>query len=325
MLKVSRSLPDIAVLRGGTEDFSVSLQEGQEILKSLSKIGYKPLDVLIDSGGNWTTQGLPTDAHFIFTRAHTIVDTTRSTTSPHIALARKMGITLLFSKAHDVHMDREDLYRLLRMQGVNVPNTEVVRSKAPLTESIFRDIWSKYHIPLVIRPLEKKTDVSSKLITSFPEFENAIRDYHDKGIDVHVLTYKREPTSSVAVLPQFRGEELYTPMWVETFGTRESLPSPTHTMKIYTNAPEFRKQGMKEVASKVYKALNLEGPACIDVIPSKNGYVVVNVDRSPSLRKDGRFAQSLSSTGVDVGQYIHSIIEQSMENPLYTISHEPTR
>jgi hypothetical protein len=239
-------MPDIAVLRGGKQDFSLSLEEGQEVLKSLSKLGYKPLDVVIDKEGNWTSQGLPTDAHAIYTRAHTIVDTTRDRKSPHIALAHRMGVSLLFSKANDVHMDREDMYRLLRMQGFKVPETIVVRAKAPLQPSLFRDVWATYHTPLMIRPLARHADATSKLITMFPEFEKSIRDYHARGIDVHVLTYKKVPTSSIAVLPNFRGEKLYTPLWVENFQGLSAIPNSSEKMRTHLNAPDYRNEGYRD-------------------------------------------------------------------------------
>ncbi len=314
MLHVSRSLPDIAVLRGGKEDFGVSLQEGQEVLKSLSQIGYKPLDVLVDKEGNWTTQGKPTDAHAVFTRAHTVVDATRDAHASHIKLAKKMGITLFFSKGNDVHMDREDMYRLLRMQGFKVPDTTVVRAKASLEDSFFRNLWSTYHTPLMIRPLERSSTEQSKLVTAFPDFENTVRDFHSKGIDVHVLTYKKAPTSSIAVLPNFRGEELYTPLWVETFGSLNAIPNRSHPMRAHANAPDYRKEQMKDIATKVYKALNLSSPACIDVVPHGDGYMIVNVERTPSIGKEGRFMQSLHSTGIDVGQYVHSQIQRELES-----------
>lgn len=324
MLHVSRSLPDIAVIRGGKESFSLSLSEGQEVLQSLSKLGYKPLDVLVDREGNWTTQGIPTDAHAVYSRAHTIVDTTRDTTSPHIGLARRMGVTLLFSKGHDVHMDREDMYRLLRMQGVTVPDTVVVRAKSKLPDTFFRDTWSKNHIPLMIRPLVRREGLESKLVSSYPEFEQSIRDYQGKGVDVHILTYRKVPTSSISVIPNFRNEELYMPLWVETFSTHDGLPNAHSRMQVHANAPETKRRDMKDIATKVVDALNLSGPACIDVIPHKDGYMVVNVDRSPSLRKDGRFMQSLSTTGVHLGQYINSTIEQGLESDYFT-DHELTR
>lgn len=309
MLNVSRSLPDIAVIRGGTVDFSSSLTEGQEVLKSLSKLGYTPLDVIIDRAGDWTYHGVPTDAHHIFTRAHTIVDTTRDVHAPHINLAKKMGITLLFSRGTNVHMDREDMYRLLRMQGFKVPDTTVVRSSAPLQDSLFKDVWSTYHTPLMIRPLRRTQGVGSKLITQYSDFETAVRDYHTKGIDVHILTYRKAPTSSIAVLPHFRNEALYTPLWVETFDSIGSIPGPHSKSRVHFHAPEFRKEQIGKVAREVYEALDLTSPACIDLVPYKDGYIVVNVETSPSLRKDGRFIQSLESTGVDIGQYIHSHIK----------------
>lgn len=324
MLNVSRSLPDIAVIRGGKEDFPLSLEEGQEALRSLTKLGYKPLDVLVDREGNWTAQGLPTDAHYVYSRAHTIVDTTRDRHAPHIALARRMGITLLFSKGSDVHMDREDLYRLLRMQGFQVPDTTVVRAKAPLNPTLFREVWSTYHTPLMLRPLVR-TGMGSKLVTMFQEFESAVREYHEKGIDIHILTYRKAPTSSLAVLPNFRGEKLYIPFWVENFQGISSIPTSAEKMRTHFNAPEYRKKEMRDIATRVYQALNLTGPACIDVIHHNGGYSVVNVETSPSLRKDGRFMQSLQSTGIDVGQYVHSCIENTLEPSVFDQNYDFAR
>ncbi len=312
MLKVSNSLPDIAVLRGGKKDFKVSLKEGAEILQSLTKIDYKPLDVLIDTDGNWTLHGQPTDAHYIFTIAHTVVDTTHMMGEEYQALARRMGIPLLFSHADRVCMDREDMYRILRQQGFKVPETAVIRAKAPLQIKQLQSIWSKYHTPLMLRPLIRKDNSPSKLIRSFNDLENAVGDYHSKGVDTHILTYRKVPTSSVAVIPNFRGEHLYTPLWVETFAGNKEIPNDSSLIRAYTHAGEYKKEQMKDFIKKVYEALDLSGPVCIDVIPYNDNYAVVNIDTAPSLRSDGRFMQSLQTTGVDVGQYIHSYIKNSL-------------
>lgn len=320
MLNVSRSLPDIAVIRGGSAEFELSLEEGKEVLKSLSKLGYKPLDVVVDRAGEWTAQGLPTDAHAVYSRAHTIVDTTRDRHAPHIALAKKMGVSLLFSRGNDVHMDREDMYRLLRMQGFKVPDTIVVRASQPLKDSIFREVWSTYHTPLMVRPLVRRSDASARLITMYPDLEKTVREYHKRGIDIHILTYRKSPTASMPVLPNFRGERLYTPMWVETFDSISSIPGPASTMRVHLNAPDYRKKEMRDIATKVYETLELRGPACIDVVPYKDGYIVVNIETNPSIRKGGRFMKSLESTGVDIGQYVHEQVKASLEDePLRSV------
>lgn len=313
MLNVSRSLPDIAVLRGGKVDFKQSLIEGAEVLTSLTKLGYQPLDVLIDQEGNWTTKGKPTDAHAIFTTAHTIVDTTKMRKEKYQALAKKMHIPLLFSQSNDVTLDREDMYRLLRQQGVKVPDTFVVRSSAPLMDSLFRDLWSRYHTPLLIRPLKKVEGVPSKLIKLFSDLEKTIREYHSKGVDMHVLTYRKAPTLSVALLPNFRNHEIYTPLWVETFNITNELPNNESIIRPHLQAPQNKKDEMKKLATKVYKALDLTEPATIDVIHHNNDYIVVNIETSPSLRKNGRFMQALETTGIESGHYIHSRIQNEFE------------
>lgn len=313
MKKVSESLPDIAVLRGGNKDFKHSLAEGAEVLTSLTKIGYHPLDVIIDMEGAWTSKGKPTDAHTIFTKAHTVVDATRMRGEAYQVLAKKMHIPLLFSNAHDIHLDREDMYRLLRQQQIKVPDTFVVRANAPLKGEIFRDMWTKYHTPLLIRPLERREDVPSKLVKGFADLEKTIREYHRRGVDLHVLTYRKAPTLSVSVLPNFRNESLYVPLWVETFNVTSDIPNRESLIRPHMQAPTDKKQDMKAFATKVYKALNLSGPACIDVIYYNNDYIVVNVDPNPSLRKDGRFMQALNTTGVDAGHYIHAHIQNEFE------------
>jgi D-alanine-D-alanine ligase-like ATP-grasp enzyme len=78
-------------------------------------------------------------------------------------------------------------------------------------------------------------------------------------------------------------------------------------------APQVKKDQMKALAMRVYQALDLSGPATVDVISYKNEHIVVNVDTSPSLRKDGRFLQALETTGIDAGHYVHSRIQDELQ------------
>ncbi len=311
MLKVSSSLPDIAVIRGGNVAFKDSLSEGADILNSLSKIGYEPVDVLVDKDGTWTSKGFPTDAHKIFSQSHTIVDTTRTKDTQFHHLAKKMGIPLLFS--HDTHRyDRETIYRLLRQQDIRVPETFVVRALEPIQDSLFREVWLRFHTPLLIRPLLRNPTVSSKIVRTFHEFEATVRSYHGQGVDLHILTYRKKPTTSIAVLPHFRNEEVYTPLWVDVFPD-DDLPNKDSPHRPHLQAPQFKKEHMNSVTKKVYRTLGVATPLCIDFIYHNNEYVVVNIDLNPSLRKEGRFMQSLMTTGVDIGQYVHEYILHDIE------------
>jgi len=118
---------------------------------------------------------------------------------------------------------------------------------------------------------------------------------------------------SMAVLPNFRNERVYVPLSVETFNVMNEIPNSDSIVRPHMQMPENKKRNMKDFATKVYQALNLSGPACIDVVSYNNEYIVVNVDTSPSLRNDSRFMQALKTTGVDTGHYIHSRIQDEFE------------
>lgn len=311
MLRVSTSLPEIAVLRGGSVNFKQSLQDGADVLTSLTKIGYEPLDVLIDKEGAWTSKGFPTDAHAIFSQAHTVIDVTGMRKLPYQTLAARMGITLVFGEdKNTMSLSREDLYRILRQHAIKVPNSRVVRAHDELGSEVFRDIWTTYHTPMLIRPLREQVGVRSQVVRRFQDLESALKEYHGQGVATQVLTYRPTSTTSVAVLPYFRNEEIYVALPVDSFTEGNALPNKNSDVSPQLHIPEFRKEHIRSLAKQVYKAIGATGPVCIDFIYHNKEYYVVNVSTHPSLRKDGRFTRSLNATAVELGHYIHEKIKQ---------------
>lgn len=301
------SLPHIAIIRGGTIRHGDSLDEGVIFLSSLSKLGYEPIDVVVDKDGTWNHRGIPTDAHAIFTRADGYVDTTRMYDAAHHALAKRMGVHNLFPHGGIVgEGDRESIYRILRQRGIDVPDSFTVRRSAPIDMSSLREVWVKLHTPLLVRPIKNRTGSPSTLVRSFPKLLETIDSYHKSGLDVHVLTYSNTPVISIAVLPQYRGEHWYTPLPVKVFPEKDEVPHSQLTVYHFTKATVEEKVALKELAIEVISALDLKTPVCIDIIQTKRGFVVVNVDTHPSLSPRGRFMESLATTGVDIGHYVQS-------------------
>lgn len=300
----------IAVLRGGDVSFSQSLVEGEQTLRSLLSHGFFTMDILIDTDGVWTMHGVPTDPHHVFTTASLVIDTTHMKHALYQELASRMGVLILFSNIEDIPITREDRYRILRQHGVAVPDTSVVRSHKQPTGEQLRAIWNTYHTPLMVRPITRTQEISSKIVKGFKEFVETIHQYYEKGIDTHVLTYKSVPSYSLAVLPHFRNQDLYMPLWVKTTPEKAALPTTHSVVDAQSPLSEEEKQDLFNHARKVCTVLDVRHPVCLDFIPTKKGYLVVNVDTNPSLRSDGRFMQSLRTTGVDIGEYVQSYLNQ---------------
>lgn len=310
-MKVSSSLSHVAVIRGGNINIKDSISSGADILATLKSLNYKVLDVLIDSDESWSLHGTPTDPHTVFSKSHTVVDTTRAENKHYHDLARKMGINIIFSN-ENLDLDREDIYRLLRQNGIKVPDTYVVRSKKEFKNEFLKEIWSKFHLPLLIRPTRRQREAKSKMVKSFNELEEEIIKNHSLGIDSQIMTYRSFPISSVAIIPNFREESLYTPLLVESFPNKHEVPNENTPKRVFLNAPSFRKEAVSNFVKKVYKELGLKGLAVIDIIPHRDDYMVVHVETNPSLRKEGRFLSSLNTTGVTLGEIVDQEIKRNL-------------
>lgn len=303
------NLPKIAILRGGTYKRELSLEEGEVLLMSLSQIGYEPLDILIDEDGSWVHKGMPTDAHAVFTTADAYVDVTYSKKEEYHNLAKRMQIPNLLHD-HDMphEYDQETLYRLLRQKGIAVPETSCVRSHKDVDEQHLYELWRSMHTPLLVRSLTRGTKEPSKLVRSLIDLKDVVRSFFEKKQDVHVMTYKETPVYSIAVLPSYRGEAWYTPFPVFSSPEKNTIPHSAMSTYPYSDGSPEERAHIVALGAQVAEALNVQAPVCVDIIHDKNKFTVVNVALRPSLRRDGRFMQSLATTGVDLGHYLHTKI-----------------
>lgn len=301
----SKKLPTIIVLRGGKENHETSIKEGANVLSLLRKHGYDPMDVYIDENDVWHHKGVPTETHNVFSEADAYVDLTRSKPAPHNDLAKRMGLTRLLNTEDALgEQDRENIYRILRQKNILVPDTKIIRAKSNLGISALQEIWRKMHTPYLIRSLFKKNKNPSMLISSFNKFKESIEQTKDE--DVMMMTYRNSMPISIAVLPDYRGEKLYTPIAVQTLSQSYQAPNDSHIKKLFIHASNEEKKEISDVAKKTYEALGLKEHALIDMIKTPRGYMVVEVQTSPSLLPESRFSQSLESTGADIGHFIHT-------------------
>lgn len=299
-------LPVIAVFRGGKNHPAVSLSDGASILASLKRCGYDPADIVIEHNGAHLLNGLPVDEHMIVTLADGIVDTTYDHTHAYTDLARRAGVPVFFSREHTpLYKTEEDIYRVLRMAGITVPDTTVIRSATNSPEQLL-SIWKRMHTPYLVRASAPFAKGVSTIVRSFQDFVHHVQYLQSAGHDVQVISYTHAPTYSLAVLPRYRGNAVYVPLPVMTETTKNEAPHKGSTIRKQPPLSMKEKDALIEHARAIYTLLQLEGPALVDCIYDAQGNIVtVGVDRSPSFHPEGRFMQSLSTTGVELGHYVH--------------------
>ena len=316
MLNTASKNINIAVFRGGKNNHGASMKSGQNIISLLARNGINVNDVYLDDEGNFIKNGLSADRHQILMNLDGYIDTTDHHNLSHHDLASRMGLKNIISHKESipVQVDREGIYRILRQSGVNVPKTFIIRKTENNLLHTAKEVWTKFHTPLLLRPLEYTSSRGSVLVKSFQDLIKSVSEYHQHGNDVHILSYKSVPTFATAVVPNYRGEDYYTPLSVQTFVKKHEVPNRDSVVQVYIKAEDDKKEKIKKLTKEVSRVLQISGPVCIDVIPYKDDYMVVNVDLSPSLHDDSRFMQSLASTGVDLGNFIIKQIANSKQN-----------
>ena len=312
MYESPRKNINIAVFRGGKENHGASIKEGQSIISAFAKEGINVTDIYLDDNGNFIKNGIAVEPHSILSNLDGYIDTTDHQTLSHHELAHRMGIKNIIShkEAVNVPVDRESVYRILRQAGVEVPTTYVIRKQDNDFIKKAKEVWLKLNTPFLVRPIEYTTNKSSILVKSFADLVNVVNDYHNSGYDVHILSYKSLPTYSTAVLPNYRGEDYYTPLAVETLLSKHEVPNKESTVRVYVRGDMETKEKIRNITKEVARVLQINGPVCVDVILDKNKCVVVNVDLKPSLHAGGRFMQSVCSTGCNIVDYFSKKLER---------------
>ncbi len=309
-LELRKKTHKIAVLRGGAHRHKESIASGYGVLDSLTRVDVPTVDVYIDEKGVWHTRGIESDAHKVFVQVDGYVDTTEDVYAEkvHGSLAKRMGVEKVLSHKKVYDLDRESIFRLLRQGGVPVPETEVIRVQFGVPLKTLQEVWRALHTPYIVRPVSHSTEHSSVFVGSFDHFREVARKFAEAHIDFHVVPYRSAQTISTALLPNYRGERVYLPLSVTTLTEHREVPSANSKIVIYrTHDSDYGE--LHKLLRKTYEVLDLNGPALIDVIKTKVGYMVVEIKTQPSLRSEGRFMQSLATTGVELGHYISTRFE----------------
>lgn len=312
MYEMPRKNINIAVFRGGNENHGKSIKEGQHIISLLTKERLNVTDVYLDDAGNFIKNGIAVEPHSILSNIDGYIDTTDHQTLAHHDLAYRMGVKNIISHKEvvPVFVDRESVYRILRQAGIDVPNTYVIRKSDNDFVKKAKEVWTKLNTPFLVRPVEYTTSKSSSLVKSFSDLIKSVSAYHDSGHDVHVLSYKSLPTYSTAVLPNYRGEDYYTPLAVETLLKKHEVPNKESFVQVYIRGDMETKEKIRNITKEVARVLQVSGPVCVDILLDKNKYVVVNVDLKPSLHQGGRFMLSINSTGCNIVDYLSKKLEK---------------
>ena len=297
----------VGILRGGAgNDYESSLRKGGEIIlyihENLSD-KWKAVDILIDKNGIWHINGVPISPADLFHKVDVVWNLSHPSFSNilhSLSISNVSDGTFLGALQNSREMLREHMKQI----GVQMPRSIILpvyqkdfdglRERYAIKKA--KEVHKKFSSPWVVKSFTNDSNMAIHLAKTFPELVDAIEDgvKHEKSILVEEFIAGK--VASVHSVPEFRGENIYTFPFGNTFG----------------NFSTNEKEKLSNLAKDLHNHLGAKHYLKSDFVLSPRGKVyLLEISSNPDLQFDSHFAQVCESVGVKIHQVVEHIIEQA--------------
>lgn len=303
----------IAIVRGGAQkSFSESLKTGEVALKHLGE-EYEVVDLIVDQEGKWHRDGkeiLPSKAlvgiDLVFNALHGHGDDTVQVQKnleqwyvPYTS-AEPTGSALAYHKFHT-----KKLYNDLALPS---PHSWRVDLSAGTVEEITESLYKQILIPAVVKPCQGHGWEHVYVARSKDELQAALEQIQELTQDILIEEYIEGQEVHMTVIENFRGEELYTPLCVESRvgedGALACLPSTTILKSDYNQIREYAIEAHKMLHMKHYSVSDF-------IIHPTRGIFILETNHLPSLEEGGIVDTSLASVGSGMREFLRHVVEEA--------------
>lgn len=298
----------VGILRGGIDEhYNSSLKKGGEIILHIMENlphKWKAFDVLIDKGGAWHLNGVPVvpmkllyKVDVVWNLSHPIFSNILESYSiPNIGIP---PFSTFFNKS------KEMLRKHMKSVGAPMPRSVVLPLyqedfDGPLDKYVVRkakEIHNKFSAPWIVKSYTESANMGVHLAKTFPELVDAISDGVKNNKSILVEEFIAGKVASLHSVPHFRGEDIYTFPFGNSFGTF----SAEEREKLITMAKELHKQ----MELKHYLKSDF-------VLTPKGKIYLLNFELIPDLDANSHFSQVCELAGAKSHHVIGYILEKAL-------------
>lgn len=324
----------VAVLRGGpSSEYEVSLKSGASVIKALAQEDeYAIHDILIDRGGVWHRNGIPTtpadalkgvDVAFIALHGSYGEDGTVQ------RILDTMAIPYTGSGAYASALAMQKpraRFQIAALPMVKLPEHYVVREDDGTDyPAIARDIFARFGPPYIVKPASGGSSVGLAIAPTIAELPGVLRETaRAYGYPILVEEFIRGKEVTCGVIEGFRNEECYALPPVE-------ILLPTHKSVLdyeakYGVAEEScargicpasltteEKRRVEEAARAIHQALDLSHYSRTDFILTPKGLYFLETNSLPGLDERSPMHTSLTSIGSSLREFLKHVIKRATQ------------
>src|SRR3989344_4532846 len=314
----------VGILRGGTSgEYALSLKTGAAMLSSLPEDKYDTRDIFIDKSGMWHLHGIPADPARVLAQIDVVLNALNGGVgedgSVHRVLERA-GVPYAGSRPlpSGSSLNKVRAREHFRKAGIPMPRGIAFNLANRMnTSEMAQAVFSQFSPPYVVKPVNEGASHGILFAPTIIELPERIGDVLDRYGAALVEEYLLGEEVHAGVIESFRGEDAYALPPVHTHkpsGARfiESVHHEEGSLRhtVPSNFTPAEKQVIADMVRAAHKALNLAHFSQANLILTRHGPYLLEVDSTPGLYNGSAFPPALEA----VGSYGPEILEQAIHS-----------
>lgn len=318
----------IGVLRGGTSsEYDLSLKTGAAILGAIPENEYDVRDIFIDKFGVWHVRGIPAAPM----RALQQVDVVIS--ALHGGIGEDGTVTRILEQAmtpyvgsrpaaSSLSLNKVRAREVLQKNGIMMPRAVSFSINNELnTADMAEAVFSQFGPPYIVKPISDGASSGVQFTATILNLPDVIGDTLDAFGAVLIEEYIRGTEATVGIVEEFRNEELYAlpPAEIILPGGHSFIDFASRQGgDLKHRAPSSfghdEKDSLAQMARAAHRALGLSHYSRADMILTKRGPYLLEVNALPGLYEGSAMPPMLEAVGSSVGNLTDHLIRLSKKS-----------
>lgn len=312
----------VGVLRGGTSnEYNLSLKTGSVILDSLPEEKYETRDIFIDRDGMWHARGLAIEAPRALAQIDVVLNGLHGGVGEDGTVQRvleRSGVAYAGSRARGcgLSLNKTLAREILGKAGIRMPRAVSFTIGNQLsTRDMAEAVFSQFGPPYIVKPQSEGASYGIRIAENLIELPDAIGDVLDEFASVLIEEFVRGEQVSAGVIENFRGQELYAlpPLHVLLPSGSRMITYDTHEKSLAShscpsNLSRAEKQAIEDMARRAHRALGLSHFSRADIILTRRGPYLLEVNALPGFYSGASFPAMLNAVGSSTKEFIEHAV-----------------
>lgn len=311
----------VGVLRGGpSSEYDFSLRSGAALLADLGDEHYDTRDIFVDRRGVWHAQGRATDPARALSQVDVAVNLLHGGPGEDGATGRileRLGVPYVGSRAYAsaLSLGKPAARKAFRSAGIRIPNgLDFSLESGKDTGAMAREVFARFGPPYIVKPASEGSSHGIRMAPSILALPDTLGDVLDAHGSALVEEYLVGPELTVGVVEGFRDKPLYALPPAEIrhpasqFLERTHLADGSVSHLCPSALTHAEKAALEFMAMRAHEALGLSHFSEADIILSRSGPVLLEVNAIPHVHEKAAFPRMLSAVGSSIRELFEHLI-----------------